>query len=337
MDDDTNEAISEATSEVDNTESGSIDIDAMSKALADNMFPGRDKAADEPEEEAETLEAKEPEAEAEVEAKDEPSEAPKSWPKEMREHWAKVPPEVQAYWNTREQQMLEGLSASKEDAAFARKLQEIANPYQPILNAAGVTLPEAVGQLLNAQYVLTTGQPAEKAALLAGLAKTYGVDLAETVPEGYQEVADPAVAELNRKVAELQSRLEQNDTITYQRALGEAEAKLAAFASDPKYPLFDAVADDMIPLIKAGVSLEEAYDRAAWANPVTRQKRIDALATEREEKRKAESIAKAKAAKTATSANIRGHVPRDLPTGGNGKVSNLREVIEETARELMAQ
>jgi S1-C subfamily serine protease len=61
---------------------------------------------------------------------------------------------------------------------------------------------------------------------------------------------------------------------------GKAEEKAAitkevnAFATDPAHPFFDEVSDDIIAILKTGASLAEAYEKAVWANPVTRQKEI---------------------------------------------------------------
>ena len=44
---------------------------------------------------------------------------------------------------------------------------------------------------------------------------------------------------------------------------------METFALDTKaHPYFDEVADDIIALLKTGASLQEAYDKAVWANPV---------------------------------------------------------------------
>jgi len=47
-----------------------------------------------------------------------------------------------------------------------------------------------------------------------------------------------------------------------------------AFASDPAHPFFDEVADDIVAFVRAGDSLSKAYEKAVWANPVTREKEI---------------------------------------------------------------
>lgn len=57
-------------------------------------------------------------------------------------------------------------------------------------------------------------------------------------------------------------------------ALGE---EITAFAADPAHPYFDEVTGDIAVLISAGHSLADAYEKAVWANPTTRQKEIARL------------------------------------------------------------
>jgi len=112
-----------ADSGQDTSDQGGFDIDQASSDLAGDLFPAFEKAASDDAEDtsadaitepADTKQATEPPKDgaaaddatkADVTAKP----VPKTWPKEMHEHWGKTPKEVQDYWEVREKQMLDGL------------------------------------------------------------------------------------------------------------------------------------------------------------------------------------------------------------------------------------
>lgn len=76
---------------------------------------------------------------------------------------------------------------------------------------------------------------------------------------------------------------------------GKAEERAAitkevnAFAADPAHPFFDEVSDDIVAFLKTGASLAEAYEKAVWANPVTRQKEIARRQKEKDSKPRGEA------------------------------------------------
>jgi hypothetical protein len=59
--------------------------------------------------------------------------------------------------------------------------------------------------------------------------------------------------------------------------------EIDAFAADPAHPYFDELANDITKLFEAGLAkdLPEAYEKAVYANPTTRQKEIDRLTAEK--------------------------------------------------------
>lgn len=56
--------------------------------------------------------------------------------------------------------------------------------------------------------------------------------------------------------------------------MARIEKEVEAFAADPAHPFFDELSDDIAAILKTGASLAEAYEKAVWANPVTRAKEI---------------------------------------------------------------
>ena len=91
-----------------------------------------------------------------------------------------------------------------------------------------------------------------------------------------------------------------------------------AFASEHK--LFDEVSNDIVPFINAGLTLEEAYEKAIWSNPITRQQEIDRLEKEKVEKLAGEKQKKIEAAKKAKATNVKSRDTSETPTGSTGKM-----------------
>ena len=56
------------------------------------------------------------------------------------------------------------------------------------------------------------------------------------------------------------------------------------FAKDPAHPYFDELADEIALQIKAGKTLQDAYETAVYANPVTRAKELARIQLEKDSK-----------------------------------------------------
>ena len=101
-----------ADSGQDTGDQGGFDIDQASNDLAGDLFPASEREASDDAEDAGTNAITEP---ADTEQATEPPKdgaaaddatkadvtakpVPKTWPKEMHEHWSKTPKEVQDYW-----------------------------------------------------------------------------------------------------------------------------------------------------------------------------------------------------------------------------------------------
>lgn len=259
---------------------------------------------------------------------------PKSWPKEMHEHWGKVDPKVQEYWETREKQMLDGLDQYKGDASIGRTLKEVITPYKPILQAAGLDEATAVGSLLNAHYRLTQGSQESRLAAYHQLGKNLGLvqgtSATDTAP------TDPKVQALQQQIESIQSTLSASQQAEYTRMQQSVSQEVEAFASDTTaHPYFDECADHIVKLIKAGYPLQEAYDTAVMANPVTKAKEVARIQTEHEAKLKENARLSALPKKQAAGVNVRSKETRTAPTGPLGSMeetlrAKYKEITERT-------
>ena len=326
------EAIADSSQDAGNESSG-VDIDSVSDNLAADLFPASDR--EEPEQSAEPEAAPEPVAEPEPEIV---STAPKSWPKEMHDHWAKMPKETQDYWVVREKQMLDGLEQYKGDAGFAKQIKEALNPYMATINALGVDAPTAIRSLLNADHQLRVGSPSQKVQYFQHLAKQYGVDLGGVAPqdEGQPQI-DPRIQQLQDELHGLKQVIQTGNQQQFDSERQKIQNEVNSFASDPKHPYFDEVSEEIVALLKNGATLEDAYEKAVWANPVTRQKEMSRVQTEQQAALKAKAIAEAEAKKKAASVNLRNRDSQRTPTGPRATMTGLDSALRETMREIKSR
>lgn len=248
--------------------------------------------------------------------------APKSWAKEQHEAWGRLEPTVQDYIELREKQMLDGLSQYREHSDLGRQINEAATPYMQMLQQYGVSPAQAFSSLLAAQARLMSGSPEQRMAAYQQLGQQLGF-VAGGPAENAQLVA------VQQQVQELQSALRQRE----QRQIQEHHAKISAEVDEfaKAHEDFEIVSADMIPFLQAGQSLQEAYDKAMWANPATRAKAQAALQKETEEKLREKGRKEAEEAQKAKAVNVKSRDTRKAPTEPLGKMD---DTLKETLREI---
>lgn len=297
---------------------------------------------------------KPPEGEPKVEAKVEPKveekvegqlpapiaefdQPPKSWKPAARGTWANVPAEARAEIYRRDRDAIRTLSEAAQARAMRDQIQEAVRPYEAKLRSTGYTLPQMVGELLKADHILSTAGPAARAQYMAKLIKDYEVDIREL--DGAlsgQGSPNPMQSEVERLVNErlspLQQFVEQQRRQVEQQDLRikqDAAELITEMESDPKYPHFDLVREDMADLLelssKRGIYLDPpmAYARAVAMNPeLAAQPAVQQQATLRTAQA---NNARAQRAISA-SASVSGQ-PSGIP-GAGGSAGSLRDTIE---------
>jgi hypothetical protein len=257
--------------------------------------------------------------------------APQSWAKDKHEVWSKMAPEAQDYYLAREKQMLDGLEQYKEHSSFGKQLRDVFTPYKALLQAQGVDEAKAAQYMLNAHYKLSSGSAQERATFLSSLAKSYNIDLTG-LPQQEQQQVDPTVKALQDKVGTLEQTLTQRQQEEQNQQRQKISATVDAFASDPKNIYFEECADDIAAFLRAGHTLEQAYDKAVYANPVTRAKEIARLQTESEKALREKSGKDVEAARKATAVNVRGRDTRRAPTEAKG---TMDDTLNATLKSIM--
>lgn len=247
-----------------------------------------------------------------------PKQPPKSWAKETHELWGKVDPKVQEYVEKREKDFLDGIEQYKGDAGFAKEMRDVMTPYRPILAAQGINEPQAVQFLLNAHYQLTQGTPEARMTAFQTLGKNLG--LIKGDENGEPVAVDPAVQQLQEEVRSVKSALTAREQAVFEEVRTRTAKEVETFATDAAHPYFDEVAAETAAFIKAGDTLSEAYEKAVWANPVTRAKEQARVSTELEAKLKENARLDALKARKASETNVRGRDSQKAPTEPVGKM-----------------
>lgn len=206
----------------------------------------------------------------------EPVRAPQAWTPAAREAFAKAPPEVQAEVNRREKQMATAMQEGANHRKFADSFNQVVSPYMGTIQAEGGNPLSAISSLLQTAQALRTAPPAHKATLVAKIIKDFGVPVEsiaaaldgqappETQQGGYQ---DPRVDQL---MARLESAAQQRQQSTNARAMGELETfrAKAEFLEDVRSHMGVLLAEAAQQ--GRGMTLQESYDMATWANPQIR-------------------------------------------------------------------
>jgi hypothetical protein len=242
------------------------------------------------------------------------SQAPNTWKKEAAAVWNKLPPEARAEVERREADFHRGIEQYKSAAQFAQTMERAIAPHMQTLQTLGISPDRAVAELMQADHTLRYGQPHEKQAYFAQLAKTYGIDLG-AVQQMQETPVDPHLSALQQQVQQLQSYIQTQQSTVQQQAAESLNSEIAAFAADPNHSHFETVKPHMIALLQAGQAkdLSDAYEQAVYANPTTRAAMLQQqLAAQREEAAK-----KAQAAREAASVNTkpRPSMPVSEPIG----------------------
>ena len=316
------------------SEESSFDMEAAVDQIGQDVFGAEPVVKTEENEEVQEA-GKEPEEKTEEQTEEKPEEvkeevttrpAPQSWKKEMHEFWNGLDPSVQAYVEQRENQMKEGLEKDRGDANLGRTMRDVLQPYEPALKQHGIDPQQMVGNLLNAQFTLANGTQEQRTQLIHKLAQDYGVPMNGETPQ-----VDPQVKALQDEINGIKYNLSASEQRSQQEARDRVNAEVEEFSSDPKHEFFDEVSEQIIPLINAGYTLEDAYNNAIWLNPVTRQKEIDRTAKEAAEKAALDAKQEAEKAKKAKAANVRG---RDTSKSSTEPTGTMEDTMRDVYREI---
>ena len=120
-------------------------------------------------------------------------------------------------------------------------------------------------------------------------------------------MVSPEVSQLQSQIRALQFQLNADAQRKEWDSRLEIERQIKEFSSDPANEHFEIVANDMASIIRGnpGVSLKEAYTKAIWVNPQTRELELAKQRAEAEAKVKAAAKARAEKVSRSTAANVK--------------------------------
>lgn len=258
---------------------------------------------------------------------------PKSWKKEMHPHWGQLNPTVQGYVIEREKQLLDGFSSF-------RPVQDALTPHLQFLKQMNIEPHRAVDALLRAQRRLTEGTIEQRRAAYKELGQNLQLleEVAQADPSVGQSNMDPNLLALRQQVEALQAQATAEREAVIAQIREENKRKIDAFAEDTKaHPYFDEVADDIARFVQMGDSLQDAYEKAVWVNPVTRAKEQARAQTEHEAKLKENARLAALPKKQAASVNLQSNGDGPELTEPEPSIEDIDKTIKSTHRKIKAR
>ena len=257
-------------------------------------------------------------------------EAPKNWSDDVKKTFDTLPQESQEFMIKRDKEMTSDYTKKTQDLAEQRKnieaLDKVLQPARQTIHATGISEPEYISRLLNADNALRTNPK----MALRQLAQGYGIDLSTMNEESESwNDPDPQYAQLLQQNHQIMSELNQFKQQNIQSTVAQTEQTVEQFSAktgaDGKlmHPHFDKVRVKMGNLIDAGEAkgLDDAYTKAVRLDDDLYEEAIKAsrLSVKKQEdsKRKA-AVDKARKVKPSSSAN---------PPKGSVKTTDLDSLL----------
>jgi len=252
--------------------------------------------------------------------------APESWKPASREHWSKLPADVQQEVVRREREITLTLQQTAQQRKLAEHFTESIRPFEAMIRAENRDPVTAASELFATAAMLRMGSPVQKAQLVANMVKNFGIPIdaldaalvGEDIPDEdskLQRLLDQRLQPVNEFISEVKSLKQKRQEATGSEVMTEIEA----FAAAPENEFFDDVRETMADLMEVAtkrgrsITLKQAYDQAVLLTPEVKSV-IDS--------RKAAAAAK----KREAAASLPSSPP---PQGGpTGKSGSLRDDIE---------
>lgn len=247
--------------------------------------------------------------------------APVSWSAEQKAKWATLPPDTRAYIAQRDKESHEAISRAGQQIKAFEPIGKVIEQFSHVFQKNGLQPHDGIARMMAVNEMLE----ANPKAAIAEIAKAYGVNL-----QG--EAAQDATPE-NQRIADLEARLAKTEShlTAQQRERLSAEnnalaREIADFAKDK--PHFESVRKVMAGLMNSGAAetMQDAYDKAIYADPTIRQSlQVDAQKAA-EDKRKADEAERVKKAKAAAGVNVK------ASPGQSNTARTLDDDLREIAR-----
>lgn len=252
------------------------------------------------------------------------SQAPNSWSKEVAAKFDTLDPDVKAEILKREQDIFKGIEQYKTAAEYGKNVYQVLQPYQEAISQRGIDPMHHLQSVLEADRLISSASAEQKIAYFKQLAGMYGV----TVDTELFGNEDQTVNQLRQEIEQLKSTFTKQSEQAERARMEKITAEVNAFASDPKNQHFNSLQNEIASLLSSGVckTLPEAYEKAVWANPITRQAELTRLQKEKEDAAKLEQQKKVQEVKKRTSANV---VSSARKPGNTSKPKTMDQTLDE--------
>ena len=231
-----------------------------------------------------------------------PLDAPARWSEADKAKFAAWPRDVQEAVIGRHKAMEADYTRKTQEIAEYRKqadpLVEAVKPHHEYLSEVsrhiGIPVGAMIGQIVQAERVLRTGQPNDKVNALLSLAQSYGIDLANLAQGGTGQ-PDPLITDMRQQLMRTQQQLAEISRASEQSQKAQLSETITAFASAtdqsgrPKHPHFERVKVVMGSILERGeaATLEEAYSKAVEPIQAAIAEELKLRQAEADQKRKA--------------------------------------------------
>jgi len=266
---------------------------------------------------------------------------PVSWSATAKSVFPSLPPAIQAEIVKREGDIERGRAQWQQGAERLNRLDQVLAPRQQRLQMVGIDEATYVRALLAADEYLDR----DPVSALLDLGRQKGVNWSALVGRLSGQPAQPGpqgqgplpqqLAPIVGQVQQLTQWAQQQQRKAEQgRMQGHVNA-VEQFAADPANVYFHNVRTTMSQLIKAGAAttLEDAYQKACWADPEIRPLMLQAQASAAEQQRQSAARAKVQQARNA-SGSVTGSPSPGATSGRGASPKTLRDGLAQAWDDL---
>lgn len=261
---------------------------------------------------------------------------PVSWSPDRKAEWEALPSTAREYIAKREQEAHSQISQLGQQVKTAQPLFEVLERHRAAYEGKAAPA-EAIERLFAANNYLER----DPVNAIQWLASQYGVDLQALAGDPNSQ-PDAQVSALKNEIAQLKALVGQTTQRVMSREQQEQEAKIKAveaeieaFAKDkPEWNTLEAeilanvgVLRTLNPALSHKDLLEQAYERAVFANPQTRAAQLARLEKEKADKAAEEAKKRAIEAKKASSTNVKS-------SPGSHAATSLDDDLKAVARKF---
>jgi hypothetical protein len=217
--------------------------------------------------------------------------APSGWDAEEREAFNQAPRKAQEAFVRRETELRRAFQQASERASHVERtwteVDQALKPFEQQLGLAGIKPAQAVQQLMKWQQFLESDTDRALVQLAQSYGRTFG-QLAQV--EARQPQVSPEMRALQQQVQQLNGLLNQQQQFKQESEKAAIAAEVQSFCNEtdangnPLRPYIEHIIEDVTQVLQSLRSLkpqapvrsllQEAYEKAIWLNPSTRELEI---------------------------------------------------------------